>query len=31
MSIALTSSAFAYGERIPRKYSGEGDDVSPPL
>jgi len=31
MPITLTSPAFANGEPIPRKYSGEGDDVSPPL
>jgi Raf kinase inhibitor-like YbhB/YbcL family protein len=31
MPIALTSPAFAHGERVPRKYCGEGDDVSPPL
>lgn len=27
----LTSSAFDDGEEIPRRYSGEGKDVSPPL
>lgn len=27
----LTSSAFANGETIPRRYTGEGDDMSPPL
>lgn len=27
----LTSSAFAHGEPIPRRYSCEGDDVSPAL
>ena len=31
MSISVESSAFAGGQAIPRKYSGEGDDVSPPL
>jgi Raf kinase inhibitor-like YbhB/YbcL family protein len=31
MPIQLTSSAFANGAPIPRKYTGEGDDVSPPL
>ncbi len=31
MSIELVSPAFADGERIPRKYTGEGEDVSPPL
>jgi len=29
--ITLESSAFDHRERIPRKYTGEGDDVSPPL
>lgn len=27
----LASSAFAHRENIPRKYTGEGEDVSPPL
>lgn len=27
----LTSSGFQNGESIPKKYTGEGDDVSPPL
>jgi Raf kinase inhibitor-like YbhB/YbcL family protein len=27
----LTSTAFKAGDAIPRKYSGEGEDVSPPL
>jgi Raf kinase inhibitor-like YbhB/YbcL family protein len=31
MAIQLTSPAFAEGQPIPRKYSGEGEDVSPPL
>ena len=31
MSIKITSSAFASGQQIPKKYTGEGDDVSPPL
>ncbi len=31
MSLVLTSPAFAHGQRIPRKYSGEGEDISPPL
>jgi Raf kinase inhibitor-like YbhB/YbcL family protein len=31
MQIEITSSAFAAGERIPRKYTGEGEDISPPL
>jgi Raf kinase inhibitor-like YbhB/YbcL family protein len=29
--IKLTSTAFAEGQPIPRKYTGEGEDVSPPL
>jgi len=31
MVFELTSSAFAAGESIPRKYTCDGDDVSPPL
>jgi Raf kinase inhibitor-like YbhB/YbcL family protein len=31
MTIQLTSSAFAQGQPIPKKYTGEGGDVSPPL
>jgi hypothetical protein len=31
MAIQLTSTAFANGSAIPRKYTGEGEDVSPPL
>lgn len=31
MTIKLTSTAFAEGERIPKRYTGEGEDVSPPL
>jgi len=31
MNINVTSSAFEQGEWIPRKYTGEGEDVSPPL
>jgi Raf kinase inhibitor-like YbhB/YbcL family protein len=27
----LTSSAFKHGETIPKKYTADGDDVSPPL
>lgn len=27
----ITSSAFQNGETMPKKYTGEGDDVSPPL
>jgi Raf kinase inhibitor-like YbhB/YbcL family protein len=29
--MTLSSSAFENGERIPREYSGEGDNISPPL
>jgi Raf kinase inhibitor-like YbhB/YbcL family protein len=31
MTFEMTSSAFAQGEAIPRKYSCDGDDISPPL
>ena len=31
MSFELTSPAFAHGEPIPRKYTCDGEDVSPPL
>lgn len=31
MTLSVSSSAFGNGEPIPRKYSGEGQDVSPPL
>ncbi len=31
MSIKITSSAFKEGQQIPKKYTGEGEDVSPPL
>ncbi|WP_069808043.1 YbhB/YbcL family Raf kinase inhibitor-like protein [Vulcanisaeta thermophila] len=31
MSFTLISPAFKYGERIPRKYTCDGEDVSPPL
>jgi len=31
MKIEVTSSAFAHGQPIPKKYTGEGQDVSPPL
>lgn len=31
MSIEVTSKAFQNNQRIPKKYSGEGVDVSPPL
>ena len=31
MNMQLTSSAFKQGEPIPRKHTGEGPDLSPPL
>lgn len=31
MTLELTSTAFAHGEAIPRKYSCDGEDISPPL
>ncbi len=31
MSMSLTSPAFAEGQAIPTKYSGQGNDISPPL
>ena len=31
MTIALTSAAFEAGARIPKKHTGEGANVSPPL
>lgn len=31
MNLIVSSNAFCEGEWIPRKYSGEGDDISPPL
>jgi Raf kinase inhibitor-like YbhB/YbcL family protein len=31
MSMRITSPAFAAGAAIPKRYSGEGEDVSPPL
>jgi hypothetical protein len=31
MSLALTSAAFTQGGAIPRKYTCEGEDLSPPL
>ena len=30
-TLTVSSSAFANGEAIPRKYTGEGEDTSPPL
>jgi Raf kinase inhibitor-like YbhB/YbcL family protein len=31
MTISITSTAFADGDRIPARYTGEGEDISPPL
>lgn len=31
MTLQITSTAFAAGERVPTKHTGEGEDVSPPL
>ena len=31
MPLVLTSTAFSPGERIPRKYTCDGEDISPPL
>jgi Raf kinase inhibitor-like YbhB/YbcL family protein len=31
MALELTSTAFAEGEAIPRQYTGDGRDASPPL
>ena len=31
MNIQITSTAFSEGQPIPRKYTGEGGDISPPL
>ena len=31
MKITLTSSAFREGETIPKQYTGDGKDISPPL
>ncbi len=31
MSMTISSAAFKHGERIPERFTGEGDDVSPPL
>lgn len=31
MTIRVTSTAFTEGQPIPKKYTGEGQDVSPPL
>ena len=31
MKLELTSTAFQHGEKIPAKYTCEGEDISPPL
>lgn len=31
MSLTLTCSRFANGESVPQKYTGDGEDMSPPL
>ena len=31
MSITLTSTAFSAGEPIPKRHTGDGEDLSPPL
>ena len=31
MTLTIQSSAFAQGQPIPPRYSGEGEDISPPL
>lgn len=31
MALSLTSPAFEHGQPIPRRYTCEGDDISPPL
>ena len=31
MKIPVTSTAFVDGQTIPQKYTGQGDDISPPL
>ena len=31
MTISVTSTAFEAGKPIPKKYTGEGEDLSPPL
>jgi hypothetical protein len=31
MAMTLTSPAFRDGERVPKRYTGEGQDLSPPL
>jgi len=30
-SPTITSTAFGHNQTIPRKYSGDGQDISPPL
>jgi len=31
MVLSLTSPAFGQGDQIPKKYTCDGDDISPPL
>ena len=31
MKITIRSTAFEPGKQIPKKYTGEGEDLSPPL
>lgn len=31
MALRITSPAFEHGESIPRRYTCEGEDISPPL
>ena len=31
MTVSVTSTAFAQGQAIPKKYTGEGEDISPPV
>ena len=31
MSLILRSTAFANGETIPRRHTGDGEDLAPPL
>ena len=31
MALTLSSPAFEHGQAIPRRYTCEGDDISPPL
>ncbi len=31
MAIRVTSPAFAHGQPIPKKYTNDGEDISPPF